>query len=135
MSTAAELAMQGLRGAALDKALADQASRHIRMASLVEQLPDPENRVTLGQARELRAREAEDAIKRRLLFVDGRAFLRILTVKLQVSPAPSKQNNLSTRNSLPPTPRRTTPLKSPDSTPKNSAQPRPPPTPRWRRSV
>ena len=34
--------------AALDKALRDQASRHIRLASLVEQPPDPENRVTLG---------------------------------------------------------------------------------------
>ena len=53
ISTAAELAMQGLRGRALDKALADQASRHIRLASLVEQPPDPENRVTLGSARDI----------------------------------------------------------------------------------
>ncbi|MFO1142470.1 MAG: GMC family oxidoreductase [Amaricoccus sp.] len=53
ISTASDLAMQGLRGAALDKALADQASRHVRLASLVEQPPDPENRVTLGSARDV----------------------------------------------------------------------------------
>jgi choline dehydrogenase-like flavoprotein len=53
ISTAADLAKQGLRGAALDKAIADQASRHIRLASLVEQPPDPENRVTLGSARDV----------------------------------------------------------------------------------
>ncbi len=47
MSTAAELARQGIRGKALDDALRTQASRHIRLASLVEELPDPENRVTL----------------------------------------------------------------------------------------
>ena len=46
-TTAAELARQGLRGKALDDALRTQASRHIRLASLIEQLPDPENRVTL----------------------------------------------------------------------------------------
>ena len=45
--------MQGLRGAALDNALADQTARHIRLASLVEQPPDPENRVTLGSARDV----------------------------------------------------------------------------------
>jgi choline dehydrogenase-like flavoprotein len=53
MSTAAELAMQGLRGAALDSALRDQAARHIRLAALVEQPPDPDNRVTLGDARDV----------------------------------------------------------------------------------
>lgn len=47
VSTAAALAEQGLRGKALDEALRAQASRHIRLASLIEQLPDPENRVTL----------------------------------------------------------------------------------------
>ncbi|ADH89470.1 FAD dependent oxidoreductase [Ancylobacter novellus DSM 506] len=47
ITTAAEFAKKGLRGEALDAALRDQASRHIRLASLVEQLPDPENRVTL----------------------------------------------------------------------------------------
>jgi choline dehydrogenase-like flavoprotein len=47
IATASELARQGLRGKALDAALRDQTSRHIRLASLVEQLPDPDNRVTL----------------------------------------------------------------------------------------
>lgn len=47
VSTAAELARQGLRGQALNAALRDQASRHLRLASQVEQLPDPENRMTL----------------------------------------------------------------------------------------
>jgi choline dehydrogenase-like flavoprotein len=47
VTTAAELAQSGLRGKALDGALRDQASRHIRLASLVEQLPDPQNRITL----------------------------------------------------------------------------------------
>jgi choline dehydrogenase-like flavoprotein len=36
-----------LRGQALNAALREQASRHVRLASQVEQLPDPENRVTL----------------------------------------------------------------------------------------
>lgn len=52
VATAQTLAEQGLRGEALDKALADQASRHLRLASLVEQLPDPDNRVTLGDKRD-----------------------------------------------------------------------------------
>jgi glucose dehydrogenase len=46
-STADELARRGLRGKALNDALRMQASRHIRLASLMEQLPDPQNRVTL----------------------------------------------------------------------------------------
>lgn len=46
-TTAADLARLGLRGKALDDALRAQASRHLRLASLVEQLPDPQNRVTL----------------------------------------------------------------------------------------
>jgi glucose dehydrogenase len=46
-TTAAELARRGLRGQALDATLRTQVSRHIRLASLLEQLPDPENRVTL----------------------------------------------------------------------------------------
>ena len=46
-STADELARHGLRGKALDDALRTQASRHIRLASLMEQLPDAQNRVTL----------------------------------------------------------------------------------------
>jgi choline dehydrogenase-like flavoprotein len=47
ISTAQDLANQGLRGSGLDNALAYQSARHIRLASLVEQPPDPENRVTL----------------------------------------------------------------------------------------
>ena len=47
LTTAKELIAKGLRGAELDRALRDQTARHIRMASLVEQLPDPENRITL----------------------------------------------------------------------------------------
>lgn len=47
VTTAAELVKQGLRGAALNAALRDATSRHIRLASLVEQLPDPENRIAL----------------------------------------------------------------------------------------
>jgi glucose dehydrogenase len=37
----------GLRHAALNSALRSQASRHLRLTSLLEQLPEPENRVTL----------------------------------------------------------------------------------------
>ena len=47
ISTAADLANQGLRGKDLDNALRRQTSRHVRLASLVEQLPDASNRVTL----------------------------------------------------------------------------------------
>lgn len=47
VSTAAALAGQGLRGKALDKAIFDQTARHVRLASLVEQYPDPDNRVML----------------------------------------------------------------------------------------
>jgi len=46
-STATELAAQGLRGMSLAATLRDQASRHVRLASLVEQLPDPDCRVSL----------------------------------------------------------------------------------------
>src|SRR5205823_11440557 len=38
-TTAADLARQGLRGKALDDALRTQASRHLRLTSLLEQLP------------------------------------------------------------------------------------------------
>jgi len=51
VTTAADLARQGLRGDALDKALRAQTARQVRLASLVEQLPDPDNRVTLDPAR------------------------------------------------------------------------------------
>ena len=46
-TTAADLAAQGLRGEELDAAIKDTTSRQIRLASLVEQSPDAENRVTL----------------------------------------------------------------------------------------
>ncbi|MGD9542897.1 MAG: GMC oxidoreductase [Methylocystis sp.] len=47
-STARELALSGLRGPALDAALKDQTSRHVRVAALTEQLPLARNRVTLN---------------------------------------------------------------------------------------
>ncbi|MCX8226717.1 MAG: GMC family oxidoreductase, partial [Sulfitobacter sp.] len=47
VSTAAELVNSGLRGEELDAAIKDATSRHIRLASLVEQSPNAENRVTL----------------------------------------------------------------------------------------
>src|SRR5690606_22161288 len=47
LSTAAALAKQGLRGAELDAAIKKATSRHIRRASLVEQTPEAESRVTL----------------------------------------------------------------------------------------
>jgi glucose dehydrogenase len=47
VSTAAELAQLELRGQALNSTLRSQASCHVRLASQVEQLPDPENRVAL----------------------------------------------------------------------------------------
>ncbi|HET7715682.1 MAG TPA: GMC family oxidoreductase [Bauldia sp.] len=47
ISTAQDLANQGQRGSALNNALAYQSARHVRLASLVEQPPDPANRVTL----------------------------------------------------------------------------------------
>ncbi|WP_113911726.1 GMC family oxidoreductase [Roseovarius dicentrarchi] len=46
-STAQDLARQGLRGDALDTALRDATSRQVSLASLVEQSPEAENRVTL----------------------------------------------------------------------------------------
>jgi glucose dehydrogenase len=48
ISTAADLAKKGLRGKDLDAAIRNEASRHIRLASLVEQPPNPDNRVTLS---------------------------------------------------------------------------------------
>lgn len=50
ITTAQDLATEGHRGKALDNALAFQTARQIRLASLVEQPPDPDNRVTLGDA-------------------------------------------------------------------------------------
>lgn len=50
-STARELAMRGLRGTELDRALKAQTSRHVRVAALTEQLPSEDNRVTLDWRR------------------------------------------------------------------------------------
>jgi len=47
ISTATDLARQGLRGKPLTDALSAQTSRHIRLASLTEQEPDPDNRISL----------------------------------------------------------------------------------------
>lgn len=47
VTTAADLARKGLRGEELDAKIKDVTSRQIRLASLVEQSPDAENRVTL----------------------------------------------------------------------------------------
>ena len=41
------LTRRGLRGTELRRAVADHASRHVQLAALTEQLPEPENRVTL----------------------------------------------------------------------------------------
>ena len=46
---AGELARTGLRGKELREAVAQQAARHIRVASLVEQLPSAANRVALDE--------------------------------------------------------------------------------------
>ncbi len=46
-STAAALIAEGLRGAELDRAIRDHTARQLRLASLTEQLPDPENRIDL----------------------------------------------------------------------------------------
>ena len=38
---------QGLQGPALDQAISQSASRHLQLAALMEELPDPFNRLTL----------------------------------------------------------------------------------------
>ena len=48
-TTATEFAKQGLQGQAMKTATANAASRHMRVASLMEQEPDPENRVSLDK--------------------------------------------------------------------------------------
>ncbi len=47
LDTARRFSLEGLRGAVLEQALREQASRHLRIAALSEQLPDPDNRITL----------------------------------------------------------------------------------------
>lgn len=49
ISLADTLSRQGLRGTALRRAMADHAARHLQLAALTEQLPEPENRVTLDE--------------------------------------------------------------------------------------
>lgn len=49
ISTVEHLVDQGLRGKILDAAITDQTSRHVRLASLIEQDPEAENRVTLDE--------------------------------------------------------------------------------------
>ena len=44
-STVRELVRRGLRGAELDRALADRSSREISFATIAEQLPSPDNRI------------------------------------------------------------------------------------------
>lgn len=51
ISTVTDLLGKGLRGAELDQSLAHHASRHVRIAALLEQLPSPDNRVTLDKGR------------------------------------------------------------------------------------
>lgn len=46
-TTARTLADDGLRGKALDEALVDHCARQVRLATLVEQLPMPDNRISL----------------------------------------------------------------------------------------
>ncbi len=48
-TTATDFAKQGLQGQAIKTATADAASRHLRIASLMEQEPDPDNRVSLDK--------------------------------------------------------------------------------------
>jgi choline dehydrogenase-like flavoprotein len=52
-STAVDLANRGMRNKELDDTLVAQTSRHIRLAALLEQLPDPENRVTLDKEKDM----------------------------------------------------------------------------------
>ncbi len=47
LTLAGHLAGTGLRGTALREAVAHQAARHVELAALTEQLPDPRNRVLL----------------------------------------------------------------------------------------
>lgn len=51
LTLAAQLGNRGLPGADLDRALADETSRHLRLTALTEQLPQADNRVTLDPAK------------------------------------------------------------------------------------
>ena len=52
LTLARTLAESGLRGTALRQAVHDQSARHVQLASLVEQLPDPANRVALAEEKD-----------------------------------------------------------------------------------
>jgi len=73
-TTVRALVEQGLRGAALDRALADRSSRELGLATLAEQLPSPENRIVpdydyrdaLGQPRPRITFRIDDYTKRAL---------------------------------------------------------------------
>lgn len=47
LETARDLAQRGLKGEALNRAIAEEATRHLSVATLIEQLPAAENRMTL----------------------------------------------------------------------------------------
>ena len=49
ITLAGQLARRGLRGKPLRTAVADHAAREVRLASLTEQLPEPDNRVMLDE--------------------------------------------------------------------------------------
>ena len=49
LATARRLAQQGLQGEAFQNSLFDEVSRQVSLHTLIEQLPDPDNRVTLAQ--------------------------------------------------------------------------------------
>ena len=54
LSLGRALADEGLRGPALRQAAGEQAARHVQLASMIEQLPSPTNRVVLdGKERDL----------------------------------------------------------------------------------
>ena len=52
LTLAPTLAARGLRGTALRQAMHHHAARHVQLASLIEQLPNPANRITLAEERD-----------------------------------------------------------------------------------
>src|SRR5690606_7991059 len=51
LTLAAQLADRGLPGKQIRQTLAQQTARHLRLTALTEQLPEPENRVSLDAAK------------------------------------------------------------------------------------
>jgi choline dehydrogenase-like flavoprotein len=84
--TVRELLKRGFRGSNLDRAIADRSSRELELATMTEQLPDPENRIVpdyehrdaLGLPRP-RIRFRLDDYTRRGLEEGRRIHLQILT--------------------------------------------------------